>query len=351
LFARKTGIIAVLLCLALLVAACSSGGKAVATVDGEKITQEELDARVSQMSSQLKAAYGVDLEQEEYKDLLPEIQNQALESLIADKLLKKTATDNGIKVEDEKVQAEIDQAAEQLGGKDKLEEYLKQQNITLEELREMILLSMLQEQLFEQVTSEITASDQEVAAYFDEHQADLEQVKVSHILISADETAASPEEIQAAESQAREIIAQLNGGADFATLAQEKSQDPGSAENGGLMERYFTRNDPNLVPEFVAGAFEVPEGEFSREPVKTAYGFHIIKVDDKKDTLEELRPDIEETLLGEQKNQAFNDFMQQKYSQAKIERLVDFSQKPEEPAAEQSAQPAEPLDQQPEETN
>jgi len=346
LFARKTGIIAVLLCLALLVQACSSGGKAVATVDGEKITQEELDARVSQMSSQLKAAYGVDLEQEEYQDLLPEIQNQALESLIADKLLQKTATDNGLKVEDDKVQAEIDLAAEQLGGKDKLEEYLKEQNITLEELREMIRLSMLQEQLFEQVTAEITASEEEVENYFTEHQADLEQVKVSHILINADETTASPEEVTAAESQAREIIDQLNGGADFAALAKEKSQDPGSAENGGLMDRYFTRNDPYLLPEFVAGAFEVAEGEFSQEPVKTAYGFHIIKVDDKKDTLAELRPDIEATLVGEQKNQAFNDFMLQKYSQAKIERLVDFTPKPDEPGEPENAE-----DQQPDQTN
>ena len=73
------------------------------------------------------------------------------------------------------------------------------------------------------------------------------------------------------------MLAELKKGADFAALAKEKSKDPGAAEGGDL--GYFTKDQ--MVPEFSAVAFKLGKGELS-EPVKTQFGWHIIKVEDKR---------------------------------------------------------------------
>ncbi len=91
-----------------------------------------------------------------------------------------------------------------------------------------------------------------------------EEVHARHILV-------------ASEGEAKDIEAQLKKGADFATLAKEKSKDPGAAEGGDL--GYFTKEQ--MVPEFAEAAFKLEKGQTS-DPVKTQFGWHIIKVEDKR---------------------------------------------------------------------
>ena len=94
------------------------------------------------------------------------------------------------------------------------------------------------------------------------------------------------------EEEAKAILAQLKGGADFATLAKEKSKDPGAADGGDL--GYFTKEQ--MVPEFAEVAFKLDKGQIS-DPVKTQFGWHIIKVEDKRikptPTFEQVKPQIE----------------------------------------------------------
>ena len=91
-----------------------------------------------------------------------------------------------------------------------------------------------------------------------------EEVHARHILVPT-------------EDEAKAILAQLKGGADFATLAKEKSKDPGGADGGDL--GYFTKEQ--MVPEFAEVAFKLDKGQLS-DPVKTQFGWHIIKVEDKR---------------------------------------------------------------------
>ncbi len=106
-----------------------------------------------------------------------------------------------------------------------------------------------------------------------------EEVHARHILVPT-------------EDEAKAILAQLKGGADFATLAKEKSKDPGAAEGGDL--GYFTKDQ--MVPEFAEVAFKLDKGQLS-DPVKTQFGWHIIKVEDKRTkptpTFEQVKPQIE----------------------------------------------------------
>jgi peptidyl-prolyl cis-trans isomerase C len=125
-------------------------------------------------------------------------------------------------------------------------------------------------------------SDQEEHKVYDEaikQAKNEEEVHARHILVPT-------------EDEAKAILAQLKGGADFAALAKEKSKDPGAADGGDL--GYFTKDQ--MVPEFAEVAFKLDKGQIS-DPVKTQFGWHIIKVEDKRikptPTFDQVKPQIE----------------------------------------------------------
>jgi len=93
-----------------------------------------------------------------------------------------------------------------------------------------------------------------------------EEVRARHILVDTEEAA-------------RSVIAELNKGADFGELAKTRSKDPSAAQSGGDIG-YFTQKD--MVPEFANAAFAMRPGEISKTPVKTQFGYHVIKVEDKR---------------------------------------------------------------------
>jgi peptidyl-prolyl cis-trans isomerase C len=130
-----------------------------------------------------------------------------------------------------------------------------------------------------------------------------EEVRARHILVEG-------------EDEAKAILEQLKGGADFAKLAKEKSKDPGAAEGGDL--GYFTKDQ--MVPEFADVAFKMYPGQLSN-PVKTQFGWHVIKVEDKRikqpPEFEKVKDQIEAYLA--RKAQA--DFIAKLRQSAKVERF------------------------------
>ncbi|MEA3337184.1 MAG: peptidylprolyl isomerase [Chloroflexota bacterium] len=117
-----------------------------------------------------------------------------------------------------------------------------------------------------------------------------EQVSARHILISLPEDASEGDEQQALAS-AIEISQRLKDGEDFAELAAEFSEDTSNAENGGDLG-FFGRG--RMVPEFEEAAFSLPIGEIS-DPVRTVFGYHIIRVDD----FDEGQPDFNGWLVDQ----------------------------------------------------
>ena len=145
-----------------------------------------------------------------------------------------------------------------------------------------------------------------------------EEVHARHILVPT-------------EDEAKAILAQLKGGADFAALAKEKSKDPGAAEGGDL--GYFTKEQ--MVPEFADVAFKLNKGQLS-DPVKTQFGWHVIKVEDKRmrptPTFDQVKPQIENYVA----HRAQADLVENLRKSATVERL----DKPAAPDA--SLNPAAP---------
>ncbi len=150
-----------------------------------------------------------------------------------------------------------------------------------------------------------------------------QEVRARHILVST-------------EAEAKEIEAELKKGADFATLAKEKSKDPSAKTDGGDLG-WFTKDQ--LVPEVAEVAFKLDKGQIS-DPIHTQFGWHIIQVEDKRikptPTFDELKPQLERYVVRQAQEQLVDSLRKT----AKIERL----DKPAPPAAPSpSLNPAAPV--------
>ncbi|WP_198314588.1 SurA N-terminal domain-containing protein [Chitinibacter sp. GC72] len=147
-------------------------------------------------------------------------------------------------------------------------------------------------------------SDAEIQKYFDEHKADIakEERKVSHILLNAAKDLKAEEKAKV-RAQAEQILAEVKKNpAQFAALAKAKSQDPGSAANGGDLG-FFAKGA--MVKPFEDAAFKMSKGQIS-EIVETDFGFHILKLDDIKGAnFDDLKPQIEQQLKLEKAQAAF----------------------------------------------
>ena len=158
----------------------------------------------------------------------------------------------------------------------------------------------------DQLRAKVTVTPQEIESYYNSNVQQFqtpEQVRASHILIKTDGKNEAD-----AKKQADDILKQAKApGADFAALAKKYSEDDGSKANGGDLD-YFTRG--RMVPEFEQAAFAMQPGQIS-DLVKSQFGFHIIKVVDKKPaatrSLDEVRAQIQQTLAAQRVEQQIAD--------------------------------------------
>ncbi|APH03909.1 foldase protein PrsA [Bacillus weihaiensis] len=187
----------------------------------------------------------------------------ALDSLITKSIIEQEAKKQEVKVSDEEVEAEVDELVLSYGGEEMFNQTLATSGLTMEDVFEDMKLNLQIEKLVE---SRIDVTEEELQTYFEENKesfAKTKQIQASHILVKDEDTA-------------NEVKDKLNAGQDFIELAQEYSTDTASAESGGDLG-YF--GEGSMVAEFEEAAFSMKVDEVS-EPVKTEYGYHIIKVTD-----------------------------------------------------------------------
>jgi len=192
---------------------------------------------------------------------------------------------------------------------------------------------LLMESLLNQVAKD-ASTDAAMRAVYDDAVTKIpaeEEVKAAHILIRA--TAGDEKASKAAEDKIKAVIARLNKGEDFAKVAGEVTEDPSGKANGGDLG-YFTKDQ--MVPEFANVAFSLEKGKISA-PVKTQFGWHVIKTEDKrvkpKPSFEDVKSQVEQFVA--RKAQA--EFVTKLRADAKIVKNYTV----EEPKADAPAAPAE----------
>jgi len=184
----------------------------------------------------------------------------------------------------------------------------------------------------EDIKRKIRGDEASLRAFYEAHKSEYEQIHVRHILIrmqgSLVNLAAGQKDLTDAEALAKalEIRQKILQGADFADLARAESNDLGSSSKGGDLG-FLKRGQ--TVPSFEDAAFALPTGELS-QPVKTPYGYHLIRMEERKPTrtFEELRPEFEKT-LG---NEASRKFVEDLKAKTKVVIDPDFTQTPNAPA-------------------
>jgi foldase protein PrsA len=186
-----------------------------------------------------------------------------IRDLVHEKVLSKE-----FKVTDKEIEKEMEKLKEMYGPQ---YEIAVQQNGE-QAIRDMVKLDLLRQKA---AMKDIKVTEEEMKKYYDEYKP---KIKASHILVDDEKTA-------------NEIKAKLDKGEDFAKLAKEYSKDPGSAEKGGDLGWF---GSGEMVKEFEDAAYALKAGEISK-PVKSEYGYHIIKVTDKekKKSFEEMKEEIE----------------------------------------------------------
>jgi len=182
------------------------------------------------------------------------------------------------------------------GGEEKFLEMLKTNGVAFEYFKQSIKDNVLvQKYLEEDLFKTVAASDAEIQKAYGEDKT----ASVRHILLL---TQGKPDaEKTEIRKKMEDLLAKAKGGEDFAALAKQYSEDPGSKDNGGLIPEEFGRG--RMVKPFEDAAFSVPVGQISGI-VETAYGFHILKVEGrKKETLplDQVKTQLEEQIKNQKK--------------------------------------------------
>ncbi len=175
-------------------------------------------------------------------------------------------------------------------------------------------------------SKDVNVTDKEVEQYYEANKDKFRQpesVKASHILIKVDKDG-DKKAWEAAKKKAQMVREKALKGESFAELAKKYSDDPGSKNKGGELG-YFTKG--RMVPEFEKAAFSLKKGEISK-PVKTAFGYHIIKLEDIKPAhqkkLSEVRETVKGQLLKEKRRKIMNDVLKQLEKKYKPEVHTDL---------------------------
>lgn len=257
-----------------------NGEELVAKVDNYKISADDL-------YSEMKEKYAV-------KTLIDNIDHQLLDTTYK--------TDE---TETKAIENQIEEIKKTYGSNDQIFEQIIKQVYNVEsvdELKSMLSLDYKRDLAIKDYVKEKVVTDEEVTTYYDTKV--IGDVKASHILIKSNAKDSDSEETKTkkeneAKKKAEEIIKKLDNGEDFAKLAKKYSDDKGTASKGGNLG-YFNMDD-DFEENFVSAAAALKKGAYSKEPVKTKYGYEIIlKVDEKdKKKKDDLESTIRQTLADE----------------------------------------------------
>jgi foldase protein PrsA len=251
-----------------LVAGCGGSSSSVpkgdmAVVDGQPITEAQLSSLVAQYVESLKVAKQAVPKQgsTQYKD----IQQRFVQYLVTKAELEQQAKKLGVVVTSKEIDAALKAFVKQYfgGSQKKFQAAMKKQNVTLQQVRDNVAFTTLQNNLVKKLTDAIKVSDQEAVAYYNKNVAQYKKAAsrdLEHILVKTKKLADS-------------IYKQLQNGASFAALAKKYSIDTGSKVNGGKLGVQY---ENALVAPFAKVAFGLKTGEISK-PVKSQFGWHIIK--------------------------------------------------------------------------
>lgn len=315
---RRVSLVAV----AVLLAAPACGNlldPAAAVVYGKKIPMDEVQALLDEYVA--SPAYEQLAAQGDPGALKREYEQGRLSALIMREVLTPAAEERGIEITDEDVDDQIAEiAATEFENQSQFEEALKEQGLTRDDLEEIVHDRLLEDQLRAEVVAEAEPSLEDVRAFYEDNVAEFEQTRSQHILVEERGLAQRlAERLQVASEAQRDEL--------FTELATKHSTDPSAKENGGDLG---FQPPGSFVEPFENAAAALDVGEVS-DPVKTEFGWHVIRVTARRTaSFEDVRPQIEAQLSGTAQDDVWRDFLRDLFEEADVEvnpRYGEFDEK------------------------
>ncbi|MFH0702546.1 MAG: peptidylprolyl isomerase [bacterium] len=315
-------------------------------VNKKDITQNMFDKTFKGIyNSSFLAQKNIDINMPQNRVIYLIYKDKTINELVVRELIDQEAKKRNITVSEDEINKTVDETAQKLGGKDKLEATLTLNNIDKQEFLNNIRLDLINKKLVKSLVSETKISDNEIKEFYEKAKAEKfthpEQVRAQHIFINASESnikekieAENPslskdegnkkvqEEINKAKAKAEQILAKVKANpASFGDLAKKNSEDASTAEKGGDLG-FFSKEE--MVPQFSKVAFSITPGQIS-DIVKSDFGFHIIKVNDRKRAgitpLVEVKKEIEQYIREQKKMQALQKLLESTKNNTEITYL------------------------------
>lgn len=351
---KSTKLLATLLVAGMLFTGCGlKNSQAIIKVNDKVITQNDFDKLMDkQLSASPFAKMGLgDIKNDKNGVLYLMTERSVITQLVIEELLNQEAETRGIKVTNKDVDEAINKIIDKLGGKDRLSEILKQNNVSIKQLKSDIKTQVKMQKLA-QATENVKVSDKEVKDFYDKNIDKFkhgEQIRAYHILLmtnpmqlgqeiaseskkelSNDELSKKiDEKVKANEELANKIAKELKAdNSKFAQYAKKYSQDTTTAQKGGDLG-YFEAKV--MVPEFSKAAFAAKPNTVVG-PVKTQFGYHVILVTDRRpagtESFDKVKNNLKESLTNEKEIKAIDDIVNAAKKKAKIE-YIDKQYDPE----------------------
>jgi peptidyl-prolyl cis-trans isomerase C len=289
----------------------------LARVNGEAITRTEFEQAVQSLEGRAGSPVPPDQRDRIFRSVL--------DDLVGYTLLKQEATARSVTVPDADVEARIGEIRSQFPSEDVFMQMLIERNMTLDQIRtdarqDMAIGKMIEDE----IAGKVDVQPEQLQDFYTKNPdqfAQPERVRASHILFAFPENADAAGKAQA-RTTAEQVLGEITAGKDFAALAKQHSQDPGSAVNGGDLG-FFQQGQ--MVGAFNDAAFSLQPGATSGL-VETEFGFHIIKVAEKQPArtipLDEVRPQLEQYLQNVNREEQTDAFVAALKSKGKVEILI-----------------------------
>lgn len=315
-----------------------------AKVNGQVVSEAEFLTVLERTKKQYAGQIGMDFNSESGQQMLMELKKNLMNSMVEIELMRQQAEQEGLSVSEDEVKARYSEFLKSRfqGNEEMFAEQLKKSDMSREEFDKQMKEQLLLQKLYQKVIDDVKVSDEDIKTFYDENIERFkspEQINAQHILIKTSED--DPKSDAAAKAKMNEVQAKLKAGGDFAKLAQEYSDDPGSKVKGGDLGKF---GKGQMVPPFEEAAWKLQPGEIS-EPVKTRFGYHLIKRGESfpagtKD-ISEVKEAISGQLLQTQQNEAFKKWLDALKAKASIitnEELLKAA--PVEPVEKPAGDPA-----------
>jgi parvulin-like peptidyl-prolyl isomerase len=292
----------------------------VARVNGQEIKKDDflkevkgVQARMAQQGAPADAAP-------------PTLYHQVLDGMIARTLLENEAKTQGISVTDDEVKKQLDQTRGQFPSPEEFKKALAAEGVTEAQLQDNLKRQMaIQKYIQAKVVDASKVTDADTKTFYDQNKDKMKQperLHLRHILVKTEKDAPAADK-QKAQAKANGLMARLKKGEDFAKLATENSDDPGSKAQGGDLS-WVSRGD--TVPTFEQAAFALKAKNEMSPVVESPFGYHIIQLLERQDEstvpYEQVKDKITEFLKQRQAQQGVQERIQALKAKAKVETFI-----------------------------